>query len=247
MHKIISILLLLISTQLNAQDTLRVDRISLGGNFNSGNSESFQILAKSSVSYQGANSKHGLIFSPDYFLLYTGNTGEFIKKSEDFRVDLFGWRDLKNNYSIIAFSDLEHSYSKKIDLRVAGGVGIKKLVKYKSFKSGTSIAPLYDEMFIGGKQYGSARISLRQSISFSVFGININSMLLYQPAIWSSSDFRMRDNTNSSLMMEVSKKISSNLSLGIQYDSWFSALPARINPKVQELDQRIGFSIIYKR
>ena len=99
MHKIISLLLLLISLQANAQDTLRVDKISLGGNFNTGNSESFQITSKANVSYQGANSKYGLIFSPDYFLLYTGNSGEFLKKSEDFRADIFGWKDLKNSYN----------------------------------------------------------------------------------------------------------------------------------------------------
>jgi len=247
MHKIISLLLLLISLQANAQDTLRVDKISLGGNFNTGNSESFQITSKANVSYQGANSKYGLIFSPDYFLLYTGNSGEFLKKSEDFRADIFGWKDLKNSYSIIAFSNVEHSYSKRIDLRVAGGIGIKKVIKYKSLKSSTSIAPLYDDMFISNTRYGSARLSIRQSLSFTIFGLNTSGMLLYQPAVWSSSDFKMRDNTNSSLSVEVAKKINDNISLGIQYDSWLSSLPSRINPLINELDQRVSFSIIYKR
>jgi aspartate ammonia-lyase len=57
----------------------------------------------------------------------------------------------------------------------------------------------------------------------------------------------MRDNTNSSLSAEVAKKINANISLGIQYDSWLSSLPSRINPVINELDQRVSFSIIYKR
>lgn len=247
MRKFIFILLTLSFFNLRAQDTIRVDKASLGGNYTAGNSENFQISAKSTISYQNGKLKRGIIFSPDYFIMYNGGNEGFVKKSEDLRAAFFGWKDLNESYSIIAFSDLEHSYSKKIDLRVAGGVGVKKIIKSKYFKSSTSIAPLYDEMFIRGDRYGNARISLRQTINTTLLGVNINTIFMYQPAVWSTSDFRMSENTNSTLMFELSKKISNNISFGVQYDSWYSVLPSMLNSNINRMDQRISFSLIYKR
>lgn len=247
MKKLIIFILLFSALVANGQDTIRVEKASLGGNYNSGNSENFQISAKSTISYQNGKLRRGVIFSPDYFIMYNGSNEGFLKKSEDFRGAFFGWKDLDKDYSIIAFSDFEHSYSKRIDFRVAGGIGIKKVIKSKYFKSSTSIAPLYDETFIKGNRYGNARLSLRQTLSASLFGINLNSTFMYQPSVWSSSDFKLSENTNSTLMLEISKKISNNLSFGIQYDSWYASLPHTINPTVLKMDQRISFSIIYKR
>lgn len=247
MHKLILFFFLIFSSNLYSQGILSVERLSVGGNFNTGNSESFQITSKATVMYENKEAKNGIIFSPDYFILYTGNNTEFIKKSEDFRADFFGWKDLSKGYSIIAFSDIEHSYAKKIDLRVAGGIGIKKVINFKNLKSSTSIAPLYDEMFIRGARYSSTRISLRQSVSFTILDVNVSGMLLYQPSIISSSDLNLSDNTNSALNLEVSKKFSQKISLGIQYDSWYSSLPSIINNNVNRLDQRVSFSIIYRR
>jgi len=231
-----------------AQDTLRLKKFTLGGIFNTGNSNSFQVTTKSMLNYDGAKSKHGIILSPDYFLLYSQNSdGELVKKSEDLRADLFFWRDLKNGFSLIAFGDLEHSYSKRIDLRVAGGIGLKKEIDGKGFRTNTSIAPVYDDMLIGGDWTGSFRGSLRQSISKEIFGLNISGVALYQPSIWSESGFTMKDNTNFSCNIDVTKKISKNVSFGVSYETWTSTLPTKFNKELKPTDQRVSFTLVYKR
>ena len=115
MKNIFLILLILIATKAKAQDTLRMTKFTLGGVYNTGNVNSFQLSTKSLINYDGAKSKHGIILSPDYFIQYAQTPdGEMIKKAEDLRADLFFWRDIKKGFSLIAFSDLEHSYSKRI-------------------------------------------------------------------------------------------------------------------------------------
>lgn len=241
-------ILLTLCTIASAQDTLRLTKFTLGGAFNTGNSNSFQVTSKSMLNYDGAKSKHGIILSPDYFLLYTQNTdGELVKKSEDLRADLFFWRDLMKGFSLIAFGDLEHSYSKRIDLRVAGGIGIKKEIDGKGFRTNTSFAPVYDDMLIDGDWTSSFRASLRQAISKEIMGINVSAVALYQPSFWSESGFTMNDNTNFSCNIDLTKKISKNVSFGVSYETWTSTLPTKFNEGLKPTDQRVSFTLVYKR
>lgn len=248
MKNIFIILLILISAQAKAQDTLRITKFTLGGVYNSGNVNSFQLTSKALINYDGAKSKHGVILSPDYFIQY-GQTsdGEMVKKAEDLRADLFFWRDLKKGFSLIAFGDLEHSYSKRIDLRVAGGIGIKKEIDGKGFRTNTSIAPVYDDMLIGGDWTSSFRVSLRQAVSKEVLGVLLSGVVLYQPSLWSQSGFTGGDNTNISGNLDVTKKISKNLSIGISYESWTSTLPTKFKEGLKATDQRVSFTLTYKR
>jgi hypothetical protein len=248
MKNIFLISLILITIQAKAQDTLRITKFTLGGVYNSGNSNSFQLTTKSLINYDGAKSKHGIILSPDYFIQY-GQTadGEMIKKAEDLRADLFFWRDLKKGFSLIAFGDLEHSYSKRIDLRVAGGIGIKKEIDGKGFRTNTSIAPVYDDMLISGDWTSSFRVSLRQAVSKEVLGVLLSGVVLYQPSFWSQSGFTRGDNTNISGNLDITKKISKNLSLGISYESWTSTLPTKFKDGLKATDQRVSFTLTYKR
>jgi hypothetical protein len=200
------------------------------------------------INYSGAKSKHGIILSPDYFIQY-GQTsdGKMIKKAEDLRADLFFWKDLKKGFSLIAFSDLEHSYSKKIDLRVAGGIGLKKEINGKGFRTNTSIAPVYDDMLIDGNWTSSFRASFRQAVSKEVLGVLVSGVVLYQPSFWSQSGFIGRNNTNLSGNLDITKKISKNLSLGIAYESWTSTLPTKFKEGLKATDQRVSLTLTYKR
>jgi hypothetical protein len=248
MRYLILVIALSIIKSANAQDTLRITKFTLGGVYNSGNANSFQLTTKSLINYDGAKSKHGIILSPDYFIQYGQSAdGEMIKKAEDLRMDIFFWRDLKKGFSLIAFSDLEHSYSKKIDLRVAGGIGIKKEINGKGFRTNTSLAPVYDDMLINGDWENSFRISVRQSISREVLGVLISNIVLYQPAFWSKSGFTGSNNTNLSNNLEITKKISKTISLGISYESWTSTLPIKFKDELKATDQRVSFTLTYKR
>ena len=101
----------LLSVAANAQDTLRINKFTLGGAYNRGNSNSFQITSNASIGYQGAASKHGAILSPDYFLLYTqGTDGSLVKKSEDIRANLFFWRDLNKSTHECACGSFDTSF-----------------------------------------------------------------------------------------------------------------------------------------
>ena len=248
MKNVFLILLILIAIRAKAQDTLRITKFTLGGVYNSGNSNSFQLTTKSIINYHGDKSKHGVILSPDYFIQYAQTSdGEMIKKAEDIRADLFFWRDLKKEFSLIIFGNLEHSYSKRIDLRVAGGIGIKKEIDGKGFKTNTSIAPVYDDMLIGGDWKNSFRASVRQSISREVLGVLISNVVLYQPAFWSKSGFTGSNNTNLSNNLDITKKISKTISLGISYESWTSTLPTKFKNALKATDQRVSFTLTYKR
>lgn len=248
MKNTIILFFLFAAFHLKAQDTLKIENISLGGNMNTGNSASFQIASKASISYQGSSSKHGLILSPDYFLLYTGSTdNKMVKKSEDFRSDLFGWRELRKNYSIIAFGDVEHSYSKRIDLRIAGGVGIKKSISSKRIKSSSSIAALYDRTTLSDREIKNVRASFRENLSLSLPGFLINSVVLYQPAIWSESSFLYGENLNLTTYVEISKKISKTVSVGISHETWTFTLGSRVNPGIKPTDSRVSLVFTYKK
>jgi uncharacterized ubiquitin-like protein YukD len=169
------------------------------------------------------------------------------KKSEDLRSDLFGWRDLKNNYSIIAFGDLEHSYSKRIDLRIAGGLGIKKSISNKWAKSSLSLAALYDRTTLSDREIRNMRVSFRENLSLSFTGLSVNTVILYQPAIWSESSFLYGKNLNLTTYVEISKKISKTFSVGISHETWTFTLGSQINHEIKPTDSRFSLVFIYKK
>ena len=125
MRYFITIVLVCLFGHLEAQ----IKSFDLGGVLLTGNNKNVQITSKMSYELNNKKKDIGVSLNPYYFLFYGQKNNDFIKQSEDARLNVFSWKEIKNGYSAILFSTVEHSLVKELNLGVSGGLGLKKSFK----------------------------------------------------------------------------------------------------------------------
>ena len=218
---------------------------SIGGNYTTGNTNNIQFLSKLGLSTNPKNEKIGIVISGDYFLQTTKQPNlQRIKKNEDIRAEAFTWVGLgrdKNKNSWITFTDFEHSFVKGIDARYSIGSGIKhkNSLFNSNLSSSSSIALIADQTIIRSKKVNSMKASIRQSFQTKILGTDIRGHALLQSALitkpYNVSPYK---NSNVNLLLEVSRKISENASIGIIFENWTVTLPSYLDTSIRPSDNR---------
>jgi hypothetical protein len=240
MKYFITILLICFFGPLGAQ----IKSFDIGGVLLTGNNKNVQITSKMSYELNNKKKDIGVSLNPYYFLFYGQKNDAFIKQSEDARLNIFSWKEIKNNYSVILFSTVEHSLVKNLDLSVSGGMGLKKSFKTSKLGGSVSLAYVYDRSEISKLWFGSKRVSYRHTLKYKVVDYNIEHNLLLQPAVTSSNDLVWLRNTVGNYNLSITKTIKKTTSIGFIYEGYLSTISSELNKNVKPLDQR--FSLIFK-
>jgi hypothetical protein len=240
MKYFITALLICVFGHLEAQ----IKSFDLGGVLLTGNNKNVQITSKMSYELNNKKKDIGVSLNPYYFLFYGQKNNEFIKQSEDARLNIFSWKEIKNNYSAILFSTVEHSLVKNLDLSVSGGIGVKKSFKTNKLGGSVSLAYVYDRSEISKLWFGSKRASYRHSLKYKVKDITIENNVLIQPAVASTNDLIWARNTVGNYNLSITKSIAKTTSIGFVYEGYLSTISSELNKNIQPLDQR--FSLIFK-
>jgi hypothetical protein len=240
MKYFITALLICVFGHLEAQ----IKSFDLGGVLLTGNNKNVQITSKMSYELNNKKKDIGVSLNPYYFLFYGQKNDQFIKQSEDARLNIFSWKEIKNNYSAILFSTVEHSLVKNLDLSVSGGIGIKKSFKTNKLGGSVSLAYVYDRSEISKLWFGSKRASYRHTLKYKVKDITIENNVLIQPAVASTNDLIWARNTVGNYNLSITKSIAKTTSIGFVYEGYLSTISSELNKNIQPLDQR--FSLIFK-
>ena len=241
MRYFITTLLICVFGHLGAQ----IKIFDLGGVLLTGNNKNVQITSKMSYELNNKKKSIGVSLNPYYFLFYGQKNNEFIKQSEDARLNIFSWKEIKNNYSVILFSTVEHSFVKKLDLGVSGGVGFKKSFKTSKLNGSVSLAYVYDRSEISKIKFGSKRLSYRHTLKYKKSDYTFEHNLLLQPAIISSNDLIWSKNTVGNYNLSITKAIKKTTSIGFVYEGYLSTISSELNKNIKPLDQRFSFVIKY--
>jgi hypothetical protein len=240
MRYFITILLICVFGHLEAQ----IKSFDLGGVLLTGNNKNVQITSKMAYELNNKDKNIGVTLNPYYFLFYGQKNDQFVKQSEDARLNIFSWKEIKNDYSVILFSVVEHSMIKNLDLSVSGGMGLKKSFKTDKLNGGVSFAYVYDRSEISKLWFGSKRVSYRHTLKYKINDYTIDHSLLLQPAIISSNDLVWAKNTVGNYTLSITKAIKKSTSIGFLYEGYLSTVSSELNKNVKPLDQR--FSLIFK-
>jgi hypothetical protein len=240
MKYFITVLLICFFGHLKAQ----IKSFDLGGVLLTGNNKNVQITSKMSYELNNKKKDLGVSLNPYYFLFYGQKNDQFIKQSEDARLNIFSWKEVKNNYSVILFSTAEHSLVKNLNLSVSAGMGLKKSFKTNKLVGSVSLAYVYDRSEISKLWFGSNRISYRHTLKYKIKGITIENNVLMQPAVASTNDLIWVRNTVGNYNLSVTKAIAKTTSIGFVYEGYLSTVSSELNKRIKPLDQR--FSLIFK-
>ena len=240
MRYLITILLVCVFGHLEAQ----IKSFDFGGVLLTGNNKNVQITSKMSYELNNKQKDVGISLNPYYFLFYGQKNNEFIKQSEDARLNIFSWKEVKNNYSVILFSTVEHSLVKDLDLGISGGMGLKKSFKGNKLSGSVSLAYVYDRSEITKVWLGSKRASYRHQLKYKVKDITIENNVLMQPAVASTNDLIWMRNTVGNYNLSITKAMAKTTSIGFVYEGYLSTISSELNKNIKPLDQR--FSLIFK-
>ena len=240
MRYLITILLVCVFGHLEAQ----IKSFDFGGVLLTGNNKNVQITSKMSYELNNKKKDVGISLNPYYFLFYGQKNNEFIKQSEDARLNIFSWKEVKNNYSVILFSTVEHSLVKDLDLGISGGMGLKKSFKGNKLSGSVSLAYVYDRSEITKVWLGSKRASYRHQLKYKVKDITIENNVLMQPAVASTNDLIWMRNTVGNYNLSITKAMAKTTSIGFVYEGYLSTISSELNKNIKPLDQR--FSLIFK-
>ncbi len=240
MRHIFLIVLIFCLSPLSAQ----IKNFEVGGIVLNGNNKNLQLTSKMTYELQTKNKSTGVVFAPYYFLYYGQENSEFKKESEDARLNIFSWKEIKNGYSAILFSTVEHSLIKELNLGVSGGLGLKKSFKSDKLTGSVSLAYVYDRSEITKIWLGSKRVSYRHQLKYKIKDVTFENNVLMQPAVASTNNLIWGRNTVGNYNLSVTKSIAKTTSIGFIYEGYLSTISTEFNKNIKPLDQR--FSLIFK-
>jgi len=222
--------------------------ISIGGDWNSGNFKSVGITLRSELKKDSGDYQWAI--SPNYRWSEQSKVGGGKLNLYENEVYVSGnlTKALKLGWKIVAFSENEKSYLRKIDLRSAAGFGAgHDLINKKGINLSISelILPEYywsslDPELNNFTVRGSTRIKIeivRRSVKFS-------SISLIQPALYSSRQVGFLDNLNIRSNSTISTKLKDKYEIGVVHNLSYQGYPYYINNTIVPMQQ--GASIFVK-
>lgn len=235
MKNIALAVLVLISYSTIAQ--VKVDA-SFGGEYRTGNYKSYTVNFTGNI--RNDSSKIQWAILPNY--RYTTQSSLYQNTLKMYENELYVDGSLEkkfpNKSKIIAFSEYENSYTKRIDNRISFGIGFgKTLLDQKGMY--ISVTEVFlPEIFqvLGHDNYdrNTLRLSTRLKMSYNLLidsngkskrYVRLNSITLFQPSVINIPKLNLEDNSifrsTNSLYVDIVSKIS----VGIIYTYTFDSYP----------------------
>lgn len=149
------------------------------------------------------------------------------------------WTKKEEEYRIMVFSESEASFLRKEKLRFAIGAGIGKTLKFKNglFSVSEIILPEKYWSKLGSSfDNMSVRASTRIKVLLSVGGLDISTVTLFQPPIWSQRTTRVGDNLNIRSTNTLSLKPVKHIAFSLTYNLIYQGYPNYINLAVRTVE-----------
>ena len=248
MKNLILLFCILFCLNVKAQEMPKIKaEILLGVNLNGGNNPLYGGNAR--INYTREKGPWEFVINPNFNINYVSADDEIkLARREGYNTISIS-HELNKKWKIIGFSEADHSYIRKVNLRWNGGFGPGYKWETDKYEIGISEIILAEGLNSENplvKDYFVLRASTR--IKFSVktkFG-SLSSITLMQPAFYTNQGISTSEHFILRSQNKIEFNISKNTTTGFTYDANYQSYPAYLTPGVKPFDWGTSFFIVYK-
>ena len=156
---------------------------------------------------------------------------------------------LNSKWKIIAFSEVDHSYIRKINLRWNGGFGPGYKWGNKKYEINLSEVILAEGLSTVNNtvsNYLVVRASTRLKLGIKTKFGSFSSISHIQPAIYTNQGIGINEHFILRSLNKIEFIVNRHTTTGFTYESNFQSYPAYLNKNVKRFDWGTSFFILYK-
>lgn len=219
---------------------------SVNGMLNIGNRAGYLIGTKAEYKSKDTN-KLGFIGTASGQLQYSSINNQQVLQRRDGLASVYSWKNLDRVQALILFSEWEHSYTRKVEFRVTGGVGYKlAIVDLPGKKLEVSQAITTEQLrVIDGNRVWTVRSSTRVKLSLGTL-TKLTVTALVQPPLVSNTNAILRNNMVSRLILQLEHPLSKSLSFAVGGDINHQTYQTWVKPEVKPYDGVFQAGLIWK-
>lgn len=224
----------------------QTQRHSLSGMLNVGNRAGY-LIGTSSEYKSKETDKIGLVSNASGQIQYASINDVLVLQRRDINLSVYGWKILDKAQSLIFFSEGEHSYTRKVEFRVTGGAGYKRiLLDVPGKKIEISQAVTTEQLkLIDGNRTWTIRSSTRGKLVLGT-GPNLTIIATIQPQLASNTGADVRNNIVGKVTTQLEHPLSKSLSISISGDINYQTYQTWVKPDIKPYDGIIQLSLIWR-
>ena len=245
---IILIGIILMSINLQAQDTAKYKAdMSLGLNLSGGNNPFYGGNIKTGYSYEKGPWEFGV--NPSFLLNYASvdETTRLVRREGYTTASLS--RTLDQRWKILFFSEADHSYIRKINLRYSGGIGPGYKFESKKWELQLSEVLLTEGLSSENSaviNYFVLRASSRVKIGIKTKYGTLSSVTVVQPALYTNQGIGLNKHFILRSQNKIEVNVTKTTTVGFNYDANYQSYPAYLNTSVKPFDWNTSFFLLFK-
>ena len=219
---------------------------SLSGMLNIGNRASYLVGTKAEYKSKETD-KIGLVSNASGQIQYASINDVMVLQRRDINLSVYGWKTLDKVQSLIFFSEGEHSYTRKVEFRVTGGAGYKRvLLDVPGRKIEISQAVTTEQLqLIEGNRTWTIRSSTRGKI---VLGTETKLTIIatIQPPLASNTGADVRHNMVAKVITQLEHPLSKSLSFSVSSDINYQTYQTWVKPDIKPYDGVIQLGLMWR-
>lgn len=221
--------------------------VSLGGSYTGGNFNSYLLNSQISIGQDTTKLAWNIAPTFTYGKIYRNNKWD-INQRESYMVSSLSYR--RDSHRIIAFSEIENSYLRKIDFRGSIGLGYgygwsNKKGNFKVLVSEAIVPETYQSDIYVNRNLNTLRLSTRIKLEYSG-KVKITSISLVQPSLWNDKSVSFENNINARFNNNLDVPINKNLLIGLQLNAFVSTFSTFVDSDVKPFDYNFVLLLKYK-
>jgi hypothetical protein len=157
--------------------------------------------------------------------------------------------NLGKEWKVLGFSEVDHSFIRKIDARWNAGGGVGRKWAFKKLEIGLSEVFLGEGLSINNPavdNYFVIRSSTRAKFEYKTSFGSISSISFIQPALYTNQGIGLNNHFILRSQNKLSISTSETTSVGITYDVNYQSYPAYLNSNVLPMDWGTTVFFMYK-
>ena len=219
---------------------------SLSGMLNIGNRAGYLVGTKAEYKSKETD-KIGLVSNASGQIQYASVNDVMVLQRRDINLSVYGWKTLDKVQSLIFFSEGEHSYTRKVEFRVTGGAGYKRvLLDVPGRKIEISQAVTTEQLqLIEGNRTWTIRSSTRGKI---VLGTETKLTIIanLQPPLASNTGADVRNNMVAKVITQLEHPLSKSLSFSVSSDINYQTYQTWVKPDIKPYDGVIQLGLMWR-
>ena len=232
----------------NSQDSIitKAD-FALGLNLNGGNNPLYGGNVKINLSRE--KGPWEFVLNPSFAMNYVSVDDNITLARREGYTTLSISHVLSNRWKIISFSEADHSYIRKINLRWNGGFGPGYKWENAKYEIGISEVILIEGLSTVNaltSNYLVIRTSTRVKLGVKTKFGSFSSISLIQPAIYTNQGINVNEHFILRSQNRLEFNVNKNTTTGFTYEGNFQSYPAYLNKNVKRFDWGTSFFILYK-